>query len=82
MEGGFRADVNFPLRRGQVVELILDEDSLSAVRCTVVWIGKPGTKPQGEAGLEIVQVISSPALPERDIFPAADPHTPGGFVWM
>jgi hypothetical protein len=52
-ERGFRVHVNFPLRRGQFVELILDEDPLSAVRCCVVWIGKPGSKEQGEAGLEI-----------------------------
>jgi hypothetical protein len=53
-EGGFRVHVNFRLRRGQVVELILDEDPLSAVRCTVVWIGEPGSKQQGEAGPEMV----------------------------
>ena len=49
---GFRLRVNFRLRRGQVVELILDEDPLSAVRCSAVWIGKAGSKQAGEVGLE------------------------------
>ena len=53
-EGGFRLHGSFRLRRGQPVELILDEDPLSAVRCSVVWIGKPGSKQEGEAGLETV----------------------------
>jgi PilZ domain len=53
-ERGFRLHGDFRLRRGQVVELILDEDPLSAVRCSVVWIGKPDSKQAGEAGLETV----------------------------
>ncbi len=53
-ERGFRLHGNFRLRRGQTVELILDEDPLSAVRCSVVWIGKAGSKQEGEAGLETV----------------------------
>ena len=53
-ERGFRVQVNFRLRRGQVVELILDEDPLSTVWCNVVWIGKAGTKEQGQVGLETV----------------------------
>ena len=51
---GFRLRVNFRLRRGQVVELILDEDPLSAVRCSVVWIGKADSKQAGQVGLETV----------------------------
>jgi hypothetical protein len=46
--------VNSRLKRGHVVELILDEDPLSAVRCSVVWIGKAGSKQAGEVGLEAV----------------------------
>jgi hypothetical protein len=53
-KGGFRVRANFRLRRGQVVELILDEDPLSAVRCGVIWIGRAGSKQEGEAGLETV----------------------------
>jgi PilZ domain-containing protein len=55
-ERGFRLHGNFRLRRGQAVELILDEDPLSAVRCNVVWIGKPGSKQDGEIGLEVVSI--------------------------
>ncbi len=51
---GFRLHGNFRLRRGQVVELILDEEPLSALKCSVVWIGRPGTKQEGEAGVETV----------------------------
>ncbi len=53
-EDGFRLHGSFRLRRGQLVELVLDEDPISAVRCNVVWIGKPGSKQQGELGLETV----------------------------
>jgi hypothetical protein len=54
LERGFRLYGNFRLRPGQAVELILDDDPLSAVRCSAVWIGKPGSKQEGEAGLETV----------------------------
>jgi hypothetical protein len=53
-KGGFRLHVDFRVRRGQVVELILNEEPLSAMRCSVVWVGKAGSKQQGEIGLEIV----------------------------
>jgi PilZ domain len=53
-ERGFRLHGSFRLRRGQAVELILDEEPLSAMRCSVVWIGKPDSKQAGEAGLETV----------------------------
>lgn len=51
---GFRLRGIFHLRRGQVVELILDEDPLSSDRCSVVWVGKAGSKQEGEVGLEAV----------------------------
>ena len=51
---GFRLRGIFHLRRGQVVELILDEDPLSSDRCNVVWVGKAGSKREGEVGLEAV----------------------------
>jgi PilZ domain len=51
-ERGFRLHGNFRLKRGQAVELILDEDPLSALRCNVVWTGRPGSKQEGQAGLE------------------------------
>jgi PilZ domain len=49
---GFRLRGGLDLRRGQVVELILDEDPPIPERCTVVWVGKAGSKQEGEAGLE------------------------------
>jgi hypothetical protein len=51
---GFRLRGSFALRRGQVVELILDESMPSPERCRVVWVGKAGTKQEGEAGLETI----------------------------
>jgi hypothetical protein len=51
---GFRLRGTFDIRRGQVVELILDEETPTAQRCSVVWIGKPGSKQEGEIGLESV----------------------------
>jgi hypothetical protein len=51
---GFRVRGSFRLRRGQVVEIVLDEAPLNAVRCQVVWVGKAGSKQEGEIGLETV----------------------------
>jgi hypothetical protein len=41
-------------RRGQVVEVILDEETPCPERCSVVWVGKAGSKQEGEVGLETV----------------------------
>ncbi len=51
---GFRLRGNFQLRRGQTVEIVLEDEPLSSVRCRVVWIGKSNSKQQGEVGLETV----------------------------
>lgn len=51
---GFRLRGTFQLRRGQVVEIIFEDEPLSSVRCSVVWVGKAGTKYEGEAGLQTV----------------------------
>lgn len=51
---GFRLGGSFDLRRGQVVELILGEDMTTAERCKVVWVGKAGSKTEGELGLETI----------------------------
>jgi hypothetical protein len=48
---GFRVRIGSRLRRGQAVEIIPSDDPLHAVHCSVVWVGKPGSKQQGEAGL-------------------------------
>jgi hypothetical protein len=53
-ERGFRLRVNFRLKVGQAIELVLDEDPLSAIRCKVAWIGKLGSMQQGEVGVETV----------------------------
>ena len=44
----------FQLKRGQVVEIIPNEDQLNVSRCSVVWIGKPGSKHEGQVGLQLV----------------------------
>jgi hypothetical protein len=52
---GFRLRGGFHLiRRGQVVELILDEDMPNPQRCSVIWVGKAGSKQEGEVGLETI----------------------------
>jgi hypothetical protein len=53
-KAGYRLRGNLDLRRGQVVELILDEETPSPERCSVVWVGKAGSKQEGEAGLETI----------------------------
>ena len=49
---GFRLRGDFKLKRGQIVEVISSADPLNAVRCSVVWVGKTGSKQEGEVGLE------------------------------
>jgi hypothetical protein len=51
---GFRLRGGFRLKRGQLVEVIPGDDELNAIRCSVVWIGKPGSKQEGEVGLKAV----------------------------
>ena|SRR5579864_6739018 len=51
---GFRLRGSFHLRRGQVVEIVLDQEPLNGTRCSVVWIGKAGSRHEGEAGLETI----------------------------
>ena len=51
---GFRLRGSFDLRRGHVLELILDEDMPCPVRCRVAWVGKIGSKQEGQVGLETV----------------------------
>ena len=49
---GFRLRGNFNLRRGQLVELVVDD--MNSVRCEVIWIGRAGSQQAGEAGLQAV----------------------------
>lgn len=51
---GFRLRGAFRLRRGQLVEVIPSNDELNAIRCSVIWVGKPGSKQEGEVGLKAV----------------------------
>jgi hypothetical protein len=51
---GFRLRGDFRLRRGQLVELVVEEAPLNSVLCEVVWTGKAGSGHEGEAGLETV----------------------------
>ena len=51
---GFRLRGTARLRRRQVVEVILDEDPFNVLHCSVIWVGKPGSKHEGEVGLQTV----------------------------
>ncbi|HKW65440.1 MAG TPA: hypothetical protein VJN89_23010 [Candidatus Acidoferrum sp.] len=51
---GFRLRGGPRLRPGQLVEVIPGDDELNAIRCSVVWIGKPGSKQDGEVGLKAI----------------------------
>lgn len=37
-----------------MVEVRLDQDLPNSQRCSVVWVGKTGSKQDGEGGLEII----------------------------
>lgn len=50
--GGFRVRLGGRLRPGQSLEVIPHDDPLHAILCTVVWVGKPGSKQEGQAGLQ------------------------------
>ncbi len=51
---GFRLRASYRLRRGQLVEIMVDDKPLEPVRCEVIWIGKAGSEQEGEAGLQTV----------------------------
>ena len=52
-QGGLRLHGSFRLKRRQVVE-VLSDDGLLAAQCRVIWVGKPGSKQDSEAGLEVL----------------------------
>lgn len=52
-QGGLRLRGSFRLKMGQVVEVLSDDGFLTA-QCRVIWTGKPGSRQEGEAGLEII----------------------------
>lgn len=49
---GFRVRLGSRLRRGQAVEVISQDDPLHTIPCIVVWVGKEGSKQEGEVGLQ------------------------------
>ena len=49
---GFRLRVSIPLRRGRIVEVVSDDDPSTSVPCRVIWVGREGSKQEGEVGLE------------------------------
>ena len=51
---GFRLRGTFRLKPGRVVEVTLDDDPTNFRRCRVVWVGKAGSKQEGDVGLEII----------------------------
>jgi hypothetical protein len=57
---GFRLMGTFRLKRGQVVEIIPDEDPLNVSRCHVIWVGSPGSKHEGQVGLQILNPTVNP----------------------
>ena len=57
---GFRLRGGFRLRRGEMVEVIPEDDPLAAVRCNVVWLGQAGSKQHGEVGVQTVALPKSP----------------------
>ena len=57
---GFRLMGALRLKRGQVVEIIPDEDPLNISKCNVIWIGKPGSKQEGQAGLQLLNLPVHP----------------------
>ena len=52
-QDGFKIGGASRLKRGQLVELISDEHASETVLCRVMWVGSPGSKQGGEAGLRI-----------------------------
>ena len=57
---GFRLMGALRLKRGQVVEIIPDEDPLNISKCQVIWIGKPGSKQEGQVGLQLLNPTENP----------------------
>ncbi len=53
-QAGLRLEANVGLKLGQVVEVVPSEGARHAVRCCVVWVGKPGSHQEGESGLQIL----------------------------
>jgi hypothetical protein len=48
---GFRLRSSFRLRRGQLVEIMVDDRPAEPTRCEVMWIGKTRSGHEWEVGL-------------------------------
>ena len=53
-QGGLRLRGGFRLKRGQVVEVVFDEDPTNSIRYKVIWTGNSGSKQEGQAGLQTI----------------------------
>ena len=51
---GLKLCVSVRLRSGQFVEVISNDDPFTALRCKVIWVGKTGSREQGEVGLKLL----------------------------
>lgn len=57
-EEGIRLRGNLgQLKSGRVVEIESNEGPPYIVRCRVIWLGKPGSKQEGEAGLQLLNPL-------------------------
>jgi hypothetical protein len=57
---GFRLMGTFRLKRGQIVEIIPDEDPMNTSKWHVIWSGKPGSKQEGQVGLQLLNPTVNP----------------------
>ncbi len=53
---GIRVRAGVALKRGQSVEIEAAEGRRSCVPARVVWVGKPGSVEEGQAGLELLSI--------------------------
>ena len=67
-QDGFSQRVGSSLRGGQVVEVILDGDPSNSVRCGALWLGKPGSKQEGEAGQFDLRGVLAHRVPSLAFF--------------
>ena len=55
---GVRLKVDAKLSPGDIVDVISGEGRLHTTPCRIVWVGKPGTEQDGEAGLQLLNPFS------------------------
>ena len=57
---GCRIEGSASLTQGQLVQLIPSETSGATITGRVVWVGAPASDLAGEAGIELIQPLTSP----------------------